>query len=282
MNDNVNLNKAKSRKNDEYYTQYNDIEKEMLNYNLTDKIIYCNTDDKSSNFYKYFKDNYKKHKLKGLYISSLNKELVYYNGIEETHTYLNNGSYDSEELKSVLDLSNIVITNPPFSKWRNYFDFLIKNNKDFIILGTLLNVSTKNVFKHFVNNKVRLGKSIYKGSTFFINDNELKLLTNARWFTSLDVTGKMKISLSKNYNEAEYLKYDNHNIINVDRSKDIPIDYDGYMGVPLNYLDYFDYSLFNLIGIDRYTDLNKEYGKRFKVGGKEKFARIIIKRKTLK
>lgn len=294
MSDNSNLSNARKFDNDEYYTQYLDIAAEIPHYKeyLADKIIYCNCDNPYfSNFYKYFKEHFSQYKLKKLIATCIRQSKKYnaikaeYNGESERITELNSsGDFRSPICCDILEQSDIVITNPPFSLFREFVLQLVKYNKDFIIVGNLLSVINKDLFGFIKDNTIKLGYTQHNKNMIFVNgDNTYKI--KARWFTNFDITQNYsELKMSKKYNADEYPKFDNYNAINVDKMKDIPCDYFDLMGVPVTFLDYYNPKEFEIIdGISRYSLLNEETIKQKQylsnVSGKSKFFRIIVKRK---
>lgn len=262
---NVNLHKARKTKNDEFYTFYEDIQKEIENYKdyLENKIVYCNCDNPEySQFWKYFKDNFRELKIKKLISTYLSDNIAYktvFNGITVEKTKLiGNGSFESEECLSILKEVDVVITNPPFSIFSEYLSSLINNNKKFLVIGNKNAVIYKDVFPYIRDNKVSLGfNNITK---FYQPDGEIKKFGNIGWFTNIKSKYKKKpLLLTEEYNNNKYKKYYNFDAINVDRLVDIPKDYYEIMGVPITYVDYHDEKLFDIIGIDG-KDFGEELG----------------------
>lgn len=146
--------------------------------------------------------------------------------------------------------SDIIVTNPPFSLFRDYITQLIKYNKKFIIVGNKNSVISKQIFSFFVNNEVNYG--INNISNFIKKDGNIQKFGNVGWFTNIILTSNnKKLELTKKYNDNDYYKYCNYNAINVDKIKDIPIDYDGIMGVPITFLEKYNSNQFKILGIDR-------------------------------
>lgn len=307
---NSKLHKAKKEKNDEFYTQYVDIEKELQHYNIEGKTIYCNCDNPHySNFYKYFKDKFNIHKIKHLYCTGYNKDgngyYAEYNGTEETIKTLNgNGSFDSDECKQIMQECDIVITNPPFSLFRDYVAQLMEYGKKFIVLANNNAITYKEIFPYIKNNELWLGvhsnKTMefsmpmsYEGDTV-VGNRKIGKVTAISWFTNIPYINTNKpLILTKTYNPIDYPHYDNYDAINVDKLKDIPMDYDGVMGVPITFLQYYNPKQFEIIGLaadKRYDDEcfikgNPTYlddkHKQFMgmvLNGKPTYARILIKR----
>ena len=290
MSDNKNLTAAKRIKNDEFYTRLEDIEKELTNYKeyFKDKIIYCNCDDvEYSNFYKYFKDNFNKLGIKKIIATNLSLDNTAYktefdNNSKESRTELRgNGDFRSEECVKLLQESDIIVTNPPFSLFREYIAQLIKYNKDFLIIGNMNAATYKEIFPLFKNNQVWFG---YTSPKIFITpDRTEKKFGNILWYTNLE-SGKRhcRIDLKNCYygNENNYPKYDNYDAIEVSKVVNIPKDYYGLMGVPVTFLNKYCPEQFELIGHDH--DLTGDGGAGISDGqfickGKNVYKRILIK-----
>ena len=208
-----------------------------------------------------------------------------------------NGDYASDECLKYLDESDIVVTNPPFSKFRPYLATLIKHNKKFLIIGNVNAITYKEVFPLIKNNQIWLGASIHSGDREFrvpddyplkatgsrIDKNGVKYIRvkGVRWFTNLDYKQRHEdLILYKHYLPNEYPKYDNYNGINVDKTADIPMDFNGAMGVPITFLDKYSPEQFKLIKF-RKGDDNKDL--RYTIDGetKQPYFRIIIKNKKV-
>jgi len=176
-----------------------------------------------------------------------------------------NGDYVSDECLNYLKQSDIVVTNPPFSKFRSYLATLIEYNKQFLIIGNLNAITYKEVFPLIKNNQLRLGASIHSGSIEFrvpddyplkatgnrVDDegNKYICINSVRWFTNLDYKQHHEdLTLCKHYLVDEYPKYDNYDAINVNKVADIPMDYSGIMGVPITFLDKYNPEQFEIIG----------------------------------
>lgn len=295
------LDNAKANKKDEFYTQLVDIEKEMIHYkkHFKNKTIYCNCDNpKMSNFWKYFYNNFKKLGLKELIATYYGTEthLYRFNGVHLLKSPLKgNGDFRSDECKSILKKCDILVTNPPFSLFREYIRQLDEYKKDFLIISNINSITYKEVFKLIQLNKAWLGVCFGRGiSGFIVPDNyelygtEVKTLENGQkivspnncmWLTSLDNEKRhMPINLTKTYkgNEHEYPFYDNYNAINVNKTQHIPSDFMGSMGVPITFLNKFDPEQFEIIKF-RKGDDNKD----LRINGKTPYFRILIKRKSL-
>lgn len=276
---NTNLTKAKKAKCDEFYTQYADIEKELQYYNFEDKIVYCNCDHPiQSNFVKYFCDNYHKLKLKGListFYSEEGKSFVYrYDGLKESKKGLNgNGSYDSEEYLKLLEECDVVVTNPPFSLFREYVAQLMEYGKKFLIIGNMNAVTYKEIFPYIKNNELWLGMNWIKD---FVQPNgEIKKFGNICWYTNIDHKKHNEpLDLYRKYDATAYPKYDNYDAIEVSKVADIPIDYKGVMGVPITFLYKYNPSQFEIVKFRKGND-----DKDLSVNGKCPYFRILIKKR---
>lgn len=350
---NKNLHQAKSSKKDEFYTQLTDIEKEIKYYknHFKDKVVYCNCDDpRVSNFFHYFSFNFEKLGLKklittcyksqnlDLFSQNENEKAIYLeyygdkngNNIPDVNEiqvkYLQeDGDFRSKESIELLKEADIVVTNPPFSLFREYISQLDEFNKKFIILGNVNAITYREVFKLIKDGKLWLGSSIHSGDREFgvpndyplnaagsrvdENGNKFIRVKGVRWFTNLDYKERHEdLILYKSYfeNEEYYPYYENFNAINIDKTKDIPLDFDGYMGVPITFLDKFNPDQFEIIGLGisnsgleigvqpykiEHKKYRKEIQKRGAVDGDlylikdgivdVPYARIIIKNKKL-
>ncbi len=241
------LNKAKKVRDDEFYTLYNDIVRDIepIKEQLKGKVIYCNADGKESNFIKYFKDNFKELGLKELIHSS------------DCFT----ANHDK------LKRADIVITNPPFSLFRDYIDLLIKYEKKFYVMGSFIGVTHVNIFNYYLEDKIRVtGK--HQSMNFLKPNGELKPVA-VNWYTNLKLKeNRPKLILTKEYNEKDYPLYDDKSGININKIKDIPNNYYGVMGVPVTILEQHNKEQFRIININHSPMIN----------GKRKFKRIMIER----
>ena len=310
---NANMHKAKKEKNDEFYTQNEDVENELKNYreHFRGKSILCNCDDPAvSEFFLYFKRNFDVLQLKKLVgicykstdssthtnldskdeavyqiITTYNKEMtrktIYadkYDSNNPEATLYEAGDFRSKASISFLKKADIVVTNPPFSLFREYVAQLVECNRKFLIIGNINAITYKEIFPLIRDNKMWLGVNYPK--KFTQPDGTVKTV-GACWFTNLEHNERnAEIILTATYNEADYPKYDNYDAINVDKVKDIPKDYYGEMGVPITFMSNYNPNQFEIIGIDRHLMEEKtNKTSRFFINGKEKYARIIIKRK---
>lgn len=310
MANNSDLQKANRNKKDDFYTQLTDIEKEMKYYkeHFKDKVIFCNCDDpEESNFWKYFELNFEYLGLKKLVSTHFDSEKPTYklelvrdingdgriNKLDIIKTPLQqNGDFRSPECIEILKEADIVITNPPFSLFREYIAQLIEYDKKFIVLGNVNAITYKEIFPLIKENKLWLGASIHSGdrefripddypitaSGFRIDDDGNKYIRvkGVRWYSNLDYPQRHeKLILYKKYNPEEYPKYDNYDGINVNTTDEIPEDYDGVMGVPITFIDKYNPEQFELVKFRKGDD-----GKDLSVNGKCPYFRILIKKKV--
>ena len=194
-----------------------------------------------------------------------------------------NGSFDSDECVELLKECDVVVTNPPFSLFREYVALLIQYNKKFLIIGNMNAITYKEIFPYIKNNEIWLGVS--KRSLDFILPNGNITNVNSIWFTNIDHKKRhQEIDLYKKYNSEDYPKYDNYNAIDVSKVCEIPMDYDGVMGVPITFLDKYCPTQFKIIGWSRHNDMNMDGGfwlggkADATINGKEVYRRILIKK----
>ena len=291
-NKNDNLHKAKSAKNDEFYTQLTDVSKELMHYkkHFKDKIVFCNCDDPTwSAFWKYFHLNFEELGLKKLISTHYDKKEATYkmeyeggndNDIEfGIKTPLKgNGDFRDEECLKLLDECDIVVTNPPISLFRVYIAVLMEHQKKFLVIGNKNAITYKEFFPLLKDNEVWIGCTNVK--EFLQPDGSIKKFGNIGWFTNLDVAKRHeKLILWKKYTPEEYPKYDDCNVINVDKYSEIPCDYNGIMGVPITFFDYYNPEQFEIIWLDG-TDTSKWYGSGPLLNGKKKYRRLFIRKKV--
>ena len=262
MMKNSNLHKAKDAKNDEFYTQLTDVTKELMHYkaHFKDKIVLCNCDDPTwSAFWRYFHLNFAELGLKKLISTHYDREEATYkmeytggndNNIEVgVKTPLEgNGDFRNQECLNLLDECDIVVTNPPFSLFREYVAVLMEHEKIFLIIGYMNAITYKEFFPLLKDDEVWIGCTNVK--EFLQPDGSIKKFGNIGWFTNLDIEKRHeKLILWKKYTPEEYPKYDNYDAINVDKVSEIPCDYDGVMGVPITFLDSFSPDQFEILGL---------------------------------
>lgn len=313
---NKNLHKASQAKKDEFYTQLADIENELKHYKdqFRGKVVFCNCDDpKESNFVKYFSMNFEHLGLKKLIATHYKEANLFtqeppykleYTGdkndnrmpdsSEFTTEMIGTGDFRSKECIELLKEADIVVTNPPFSLFREYVAQLIEYNKKFLIIGSKNAITYKEIFKLIKENKVWLGPGFAGGNAYFqtpySNDNYangvydpetgLVKFRNVGWFTNLDYEERHeKLILYKKYTPEEYPKYDNYDAAEVSKVSEIPMDYDGMMGVPVTFLDKYNPEQFEIIGNE--YDLHIDKGRGY-INGKRMYGRIFIKNKKVK
>lgn len=268
MSKNNNLHAAKTAKNDEFYTRFDDINFEI---NLAehgyrpffkDKIIYCNCDDpEESNFWKFFKARFNGLKLKKLISTHYDQEgkssyKLEYDGERVIKTELEgDGDFRSPECVELLKESDVVVTNPPFSLFRDFIGLLMKYNKKFAIIGNMNAITYKEVFPLIKENKIWLGYSQPK--IFIQPDGSEKKFGNILWYTNLDIPKRHEPMLlgwkfEKGLEMGIYQKYDNYDAYNVDKVCQIPRDYDGVLGVPITFLDKYCPEQFEILNANDY------------------------------
>lgn len=316
MAKNNNLHNAKKAKNDEFYTRLEDIEKEMCHYreHFRGKVIYCNCDDpKESNFFKFFSLQFEFLGLKKL-ISTGYKEnghgVAYiYEGDKngnnlpddseiQTYELQGNGDFRSEECIEFLKEADVVVTNPPFSLFREVVAQLVEYNKKFLLLGNNNAITYKEIFPLIMSNKMWLGYSNNKTMEFVLSDSYEKWdrIENGKkigkvpaisWFTNLEHDHRNRpLDLTQRYDPRYYPKYDNYDAIEVSKVMDIPRDYDGVMGVPITFLDKYCPKQFRIVDARNIALNEKQRNKSTMlikdadsaINGKATYARICIKR----
>jgi hypothetical protein len=290
---NINLRKAKRLKNDEFYTRMEDIENELSHYKecFKGEVVYCNCDNPTwSNFAKYFVDNFQDMGLKKVilthYDESGSSKTIYDGESLVTTPLKSNGDFRSEECIELLKEADIVVTNPPFSLFREYISQLIDYDKKFIILGNNNAITYKEVFCQIKSNNIWLGVQTNKTMDFQIpehyetwshideNGNKIAKVPAISWFTNLpNKKRNEKITLFNKYygNEDNYPKYDNYDAIEVSKTKDIPNDYDGYMAVPITFMCKYNPNQFIILGI---MDRSNSSGLKTKVYNKDDVPKI--------
>lgn len=291
---NKDLNKAKAAKKDEFYTRLEDIEKELKHYrhHFKGKTVLCNCDDpRCSNFFRYFTLNFEVLGLKkviatcyknqdvDLFSQHTCEKAVYqiYEGDKNHNRKVDNeeievkylegdGDFRSKECVALLEEADIVVTNPPFSLFREFVSFLVQHNKKFLIIGNINAIKYKEIFPLIMGNKLWLGASIHSGDREFqvpddyplqasscrIDENGKKYIRvkGVRWYSNLDYDERYEdIPLFKKYTPQEYPTYINYNAIEVSKTADIPCDYDGVMGVPITFMDKYNPDQFEIVGM---------------------------------
>ena len=302
---NANLTQAKKAKNDEFYTQLSDIERELSHYkeHFRDKTVLCNCDDPYvSNFFRYFAYNFEHLGLKrlittcyksqdmDLFSTNTNEQAIWLEYLGDKngdripspdeigiHHFKGDGDFRSAECIELLKQADIVVTNPPFSLFREYVAQLIEYDKKFLIIGSKNAITYKEVFPLIAANKMWVGvqpmgvdmlfdipkerseelksNTEAKGSTYRVIDGVIKARSASIWFTNLDHNKRHEeLILYKTYNPEDYPKYDNYDAINVDKTSDIPCDYNGVMGVPITFLDKYNPEQFEIVAFRKGAD----------------------------
>ena len=301
---NTNLRKAAKVKNDEFYTQYEDIENEVMKYRkqFKDKIVYLPCDDpaeKKSEFWSFFVNNFDAFGLKKLIAthfdesgraykiwidSDLNNDGWIDDADALQEDLKGNGDFRSEECVEILKECDIVCTNPPFSLFRELIDLIMTHNKQFLIIGNKNAYAYKEIFTLIKNNKIWTG---YKAVHNFIQpDGNIKKFGNIGWFTNLQSKKRNEeLILTKTYNEIDFPYLDNYNAINVGKVVNIPKDFDGYMAVPITFIDKYNPNQFEIFGITNTGEKNPgirlpntAHGRPL-LNGKELYIRILIRKK---
>lgn len=289
MSKNKNLHKAKDSKKDEFYTQLCDIEQEIKHYkkHFKNKVVYCNCDDpRVSNFFHYFSYNFEKLGLKKLIATcykNQNMDLFSQNSSEQA-IYLeyegnkngNNvpdqseigikplkgdGDFRGAECIELLKQADIVVTNPPFSLFREYVAQLVEYDKKFLIIGNQNAITYKEIFPLIKENKIWLGASLDGRNIWFRIPDEYEsyhkiehgtkyaFVASTIWFTNLDHNKRHEeLVLYKKYASADYSRYDNYDAIEISKTKEIPMDYEGVMGVPITFLHKYNPEQFEILG----------------------------------
>ena len=308
------LDKAKQNKNDEFYTQLSDIEREMEHYraHFKDKTVYCSCDDPTrSNFYRYFAGHFHDLGLKKIIascISNPNYDLFSpfepgsfyeYTGegavipsVSEVKFFNGDGDFRSSECIELLKTADIVVTNPPFSLFREFVSLVVKLNKKFLVIANVNALTYKEIFGLIQSNKAWMGVNMGRGISGFIvpdhyelygleakvNENGERIVAtnNCMWLTNLDLPSRHDaIPLVKTYfgNESAYPTFDNCDAINVDRTQNIPCDYCGLMGVPITFLHKFNPEQFKIVRFRKGDD-----GKDLTINGRTPYFRVLVRR----
>lgn len=308
----------KKNKRDEFYTQLTDIEKEIKHYTKHFKgaTVFCNCDDPTeSHFFRFFANNFDHLGLKKLVTTHFDGEKSTYkleitrgldvnedgkfNEADVVKTKLRqNGDFRSPESVELLKEADIVVTNPPFSLFREYITQLVEHQKKFLVLGNMNAVTYKEIFALVKEGKMWWGASL-SGSNdvwFSVPDSYAKpkaqghykkengisyhKLRQVVWYTNLDFSKRHEmLDLWKKYTEEEYPKYDNYDAINVNKVAEIPEDYDGIMGVPITFIDKYNPDQFEIIGMIAPGKNNPNYVGEPLIKGEYKYRRIAIQSK---
>ena len=312
------LDTARQNRKDEFYTQRETVEKEMPFYDFHGMHVYLNCDDPAnSEFWFFFKDNFAKlglRKLTATYLGKKGKTFKTSYWIDKAGKHLEkerlkgNGSFDSKECLQILKECDVVVTNPPYSKVRDFMKVIFENNKKYLILSNINIVTYKEIHEQVVNGNLRIGPSIKGGDVEFrvpgnypLNAKSWRVdedgtryvrVTSIRWITNLEHNcfpepiplhtrrwnlrnnEKLIKTLTARYGAEKYPKYDNLNAYEVPLSNSIPSDVKGVMGVPISFLDKYNPNQFDIVGIRKGDD-----GKDLTINGKPTYCRILIRRK---
>ena len=333
MSLNRSLGYARRQKNDDFYTQLSDIENELKHYkqHFAGKIVYCNCDDpKISNFYKYFSLYFGALRLKKLITTCYKNQhkdlfsahtsekaiwLEYNQGTYKDGAYVpsepvvrhlnGDGDFRSPECVELLKQADIVVTNPPFSLFREYVAQLMEHGKKFVIIGNKNAITYKETFGLIRDNllwvgNTPMGKDLLfdvpdgyarelaetkkEGSSYKVVDGIVKARSQSVWFTNLDHAKRHEpMILYKRYSPDEYSHYDNYDAININKVVEIPTDYDGVMGVPVTFIDKYNPDQFRIVGliagnIQGMAGIASSSGKDGPyIDGKLKYGRILIR-----
>lgn len=313
---NKHLNIIQRKPNNEFYTLYEDIEKELQHYKkqLKDKIIYLPCDDyKNSQFFMYFVNNFHDLGIKKLIASCfanndkdlfLSQDYMYKQGyyviydgysydgkklvkLKDVKDFITNhikvryfkadGDFRSAECKELLKQSDIVITNPPFSLFREFVLQMVKFEKKFLVIGNNLSLNYVKIFKLYKEKKIWIGYNEVRN--FKTQDNKIAIV-NCKWLTNLKVTKEIPkpIDTGCYYYKTpwKYPKYDFYGAINVEKVSEIPMDYAGVIGVPIGFLYSYNPSQFEILGISKEIPRTS---KIFLLNGNLVFARVLIRHK---
>ena len=314
---NVSLSNAKRAKNDEFYTQLSDIENELKHYksHFAGKVVYCNCDDaRKSNFFRFFQKKFNDYGLKKLITTSYNENghgsVLVYEGDTNGNGKLDdnevkvselkgNGDFRSEECIELLKEADIVVTNPPFSLFREFIATLVQYDKKFLVIGNNNAITYKEIFPLIKENKLWLGFSDNKIMEFVMPDTyerynyidekgrKIGKVPAISWFTNLEHSKRNEeIILYKKYTQEEFPKYDNYDAIEVSKVCEIPKDYNGVMGVPITFLGKYNPSQFEIVGLTSSSKectygllLSENQSTRAKINSKYIYARLLIKKK---
>ena len=311
---NANLHEAKKQKNDEFYTRYEDIENEVMKYrrSFKGKVVYLPCDDpanKQSEFWSFFINNFDAFGLKKLIATHYDEDgkayKIWIDGDTTGDGYIDdsdalqedlqgNGDFRSSECIDILNECDIVCTNPPFSMFREFVDWIFTAKKQFLIIGNNNAITYKEIFPLIKDNQMWVGYTANKtcifrvGEGYAFDDRITKQINDGNyygkvpaitWFTNLPNTKRneeMVLTASYYTNPDAYPHYDNYDGINVNRLTQIPKDYEGAMGVPITIIDYYNPEQFEIIKFRKGDD-----GKDLRINGKELYTRILIRRKKI-
>ena len=315
------LTSAKTAKKDEFYTQLPDIEQELKHYkkHFKDKVVYLNCDDpRVSNFFHYFSYNFEALGLKKLIATCYKSQArdlfskhdcehaiwLEYTGDRNGNSVPDaneigvrkldgDGDFRSKESIELLKQADIVVTNPPFSLFREYLAQIFEYDKKFIIVGHQNAITYKEVFPLIRDNKMWLGfgfkrnmahfHSIYEDTATDLDHKDGMIrVSGVQWFTNLDISKRHeRLILYKKYDPKDYPKFDNFDAIEVSETADIPADYDGLMAVPITFLNKYNPSQFEIVGnLGYYAPDGYSLAGAIYVNGKKIYKRLLIKMRS--
>lgn len=313
MGRNKNLNKAKKEKSDEFYTLYKDIADEISAYTEHNPDVFrgktvllpCDNPD-HSNFTKYFTFLFDRFGLKKLISTYHNKNgnsfKWIFDGREAIKTPLNSdGDFRSEEITTLRDESDFIITNPPFSLLKEFIVWVAESDKKFIIVGNINAITYKDAFPLLRDGKMWLGKGgnisllfsipdeYHAPENMIVDGQKYATMSSICWFTNVEhgvrnkflplLTMEENLQSNNKISKIGYRRYDNYDAIEVPFTDAIPSDYDGIMGVPVSFMDKYNPEQFEIVGSNR--GVNQEptgvYGKSSYIDGKETYKRIFIR-----
>ena len=320
---NAGLTVAKAARKDEFYTQLPDIERELRHYkgHFKGKTVYCNCDDpRVSNFFHYFSHNFEHLGLKKLVTTCYKNQnpdlfskndaeraiMLEYDGFRDGERVprpedigikqLNgDGDFRSQECIDILKQADIVVTNPPFSMFREYVAQLMEHGKKFIIIGHQNAITYKEIFPLIKEGRLWLGYGFRRNCAHFISNytdhasdldkkDGMIRVSGVVWFTNIDHKKRREeMILYRKYTPDEYPTYDNYDAIEVSKTKDIPMDWGGVMGVPITFLEKYNPDQFEIVGSNRGVDQDSEgvYGRGSHLNGKETFKRLFIRNRNI-
>ncbi len=297
-NSNKTLHTAKKNKQNEYYTRYKDIEKEInayISFNpylFKNATVLCPCDTKQSNFTQYFIKNFEALGLKKLISTSYNpngkgKIFIKEKDFEKEADLLGNGDFKSEEITKLREQTDFIITNPPFSLFRDFFNWIRETENPFLqfsIIGALTAIGYKNIFPLLAEGVIWLGKN-RNGMGFIQPNNNIKRIGGSVWFSCIPYIDDTYLDLktfSENIKKSKYVsegykRYENYNAIDIPYTNLIPSDYKGIMGVPISFFSKYNPTQFKIVGFRKGTDgkdlyyLNEDKTKHYP------FTRILIR-----
>lgn len=275
-----NLRRAKTARNDEFYTRLEDIEYEILNRpdykrELKGKVVYCNCDRFDSrlrsNFIVFFKEHFESLGIKKLISTYFTEDEVFEkrewritNGVlkESIVSYSGDGDFRSDICKDIMKESDVIVTNPPFSLFRDFVAQMFSFDKKFLIIGSENAIIYKEIFPLLKDGKMFIGYT--RPSVFYQPDGISKKFGNIIWYTNIDIDKVHEpLPLTKGFS-SNYLRYDNYNAIEVSKLSDIPKDYSGIMGVPITYMERHCVEQFEIVGSSNYEDTPCRIDKNYR------------------